>query len=816
MGTNSNFANKIKRIFLAEPFTEKGLSNLSQIKVPMSKKDFFDKQVYIEPFTEYSKTKNEILDETYTGNENVLEDAYNGATYSEEVSLKSLTLVEDTFETKISDLDGWLFVIKGVAGSGKTTYLNYLKNKFSDKIVFHIFNFEETKQSVSFMSTTFDLEEQYYNNVCKVFSLLLIEVANVLSKNNKKNDEHIEFVKKIVEKYNSSFKISEENVLESGLLTPNVDIIEQQNLFELLEQYSKQRIDYAELSQKILDAFRKKLLSSGAETTLASIVGFIIRLYYCLNKINGKKHLCVVDNIETFVKYDEEHPVQVCEIEKIIKCFFSASHKVREIFAPWKQVGKFETFYSFMIVTRDTTASTALCEVQHEDDYKNENEVDISNWYCTEDILESKKSFFLENKVVIPDDCYSKAYQSILCDFSKYHWGLSEIISKMYKHSHRRNIECIPDAIAVIPEDEIIYFNEMWKKAQGREVEKSSLKLMCRKYIFRILIDHIQRKKYFDNLMVENSPVNDKQRTLENVFDTINDKPSHEESSSYARKISTILYRFSLHGGRDRYISFPRLINSILKPINLPDEPTDSRIRNLGKILFLMNETRNEITNWTSLVCMKFSSTRIYSEESLCNILVDEWNNYKNGTIEIDDTSKFGVKITDAGGFFAKILPDFEYFCCRFLSSEPPLFSLNNLKYFTLYGKRSFRAIAIIRFIRKKAFACIDEVIDRDKSFFSSLDSHNIDFSPMYDSQYSWLYKDSDTSEAIVHPLRVIEQHCGYISNYLYYIEKYVPTDKFKEPEDKDQFIRELRIELSKYHEKLQKLIRDNPKYFKK
>ena len=496
----------------------------------------------------------------------------------------------------------------------------------------------------------------------------------------KNHDEHIEFIKKIVEKYNSSFKISESDVLESGLLTPNVDTIEQQSFFELLEQYSKHIIDYSELSQKLLNIFNKKILSFNSEEALATIVGFIIRLYFCLNKIDGKKHLCVVDNIETFVEYDEEHPIQICELEKIIKGFFVASHKAREIFAPLKQVGKFELFYSFMIVTRDTTASTALCEVQHEDDYRNENEVDISNWYCTEDILKSKKDFFSYNGVVIPDDCYSKAYQSILCDFSKYCWGLSDIISKMYKHSHRRNVECIPDAIAVLPEDEIAYFNEMWKEAQGREAEKSSLKLMCRKYILRVLIDHVQRKNYFDNLMVENSSVDDKKRTLENVFDSINIKPSHDESSSYARKISTILYRVSVREGHDRYVSFPRLINSILKPMNLPDEPTNSDICNLGKILFLMNETRNEITNWTSLVCMKYSSTKTYNEVNLCNVMISEWSNYKNGRTEIDDTSKYGVKITDAGGFFAKILPDFEYFCCRFLSCEAPLFSLNNKK----------------------------------------------------------------------------------------------------------------------------------------
>lgn len=805
MEANHNFANEIKRIFLAEPFTEKGLNNLAQMKICLKKEDFFEKGIYIEPFSEYNKPQDK----------NITED-YDGIPYAEEISMNVVKTVKGNFENKISSLDGWLFIIKGIAGSGKTTYLNYLKNKFSNKIEFHIFNFEETKQSVSFMSRTFDLTERYSDNVCKVISLLLIEVANIIAKNGKNDSEHVDYIKRIVEVYNQSFRVPEDNVPQSGLNAPNMDIMEQQKLFNFLQEYATGHINYQNLSKEMLCLFEKKISSTNSDSALAFIAGFIIRLYYCLNKISGKKHLCVVDNIETFVKYDEEHPIQVCELEKIIKGFFYASHQAREILAPWKQLGKVEPFYSFLIVTRDTTASTALYEVQHEDDYKYENEIDISNWYCTEDILNKKKSFFQKNGVEFIDDCYSEAYQNMLSDFSAYHWGLSDIIDKMYKHSHRRNVECIPDAIAVIPIDEITFFNQMWKIAQGNESEKSSIKLMCRKYILRILIDHVQRKKYFDNLMVEKSPVG-KERTLENVYKTIYDTSIHDESSSYARKISTILHRFALREGRDQYVSLPRIINSILKPVNLPGEPTNTQIRSLGKILFLMNETRNEITNWTSLVCMRYSNKEIYSENNLCNIMTNEWNKYRAGEIGLDDTTNFGVKITEAGSFFAKILSDFEYFSCRFLSNEPPLFSLKNIKPFYINGQKTFRAIAIIRYIRGKAFNCIEEVMERDMRFFASMDNiKKLDFTPMYNGEYSWLYKDPNTTKVSVHPDRILNQHMGYIANYGNYIDKYISEDKFEDPNDKSIFLSQLRKEFLEYKNKLNELMQNNLAYFNK
>ena len=86
----------------------------------------------------------------------------------------------------------------------------------------------------------------------------------------------------------------------------------------------------------------------------------------------------------------------------------------------------------------------------------------------------------------------------------------------------------------------------------------------------------------------------------------------------------------------------------------------------------------------------------------------------------------------------------------------------------------------------------------------------------MYDNEYSWLYKESVTSEAIDHSSRIIWQHTGYISNYLNYIIRYVPTNKFTNSEDKEQLINEIRNELLKYEQKLEKLIKENPNYFKK
>lgn len=711
-----------------------------------------------------------------------------------------------------------LFVIKAVAGSGKTTYLHKLKLNLKQTVNFNIHNFENVKQSDAFMASRYDLKSLYTSNVYRFISMLLHEISNILSIYDNTDEEHHYYINSIVEIYKKYFQVSEKELPNSQLEETNIDIEEQSLNFDLLEEYAKYKINYDELSvqllQKFFDRFNDENIN--CESDLAFVAGFIIRLYFCISRIQKKKQLCVIDNIETFIKYDEDFPIQENELEKIIIGFNNAARDFRGYLVPIQNLSDYESFFGFLIVTRDTTASTALINMEHYDDYKLENEINISKWYCTEDIYDSKRKYFESKGKIFLDNCYSIAYKNILHDFSAYRWGLNGILSKMYKHSHRRNIECVPDAISVQPKEEIEYFNLMWNKAKGNHSSKSNLKTLCRKYVLRILIDHVQRTRYFDKLMVENNSLVQGQRNLETVVSIETNNLLNKESNSYARKISTLLHNFSLEYGDEKYMSFPRLINSILKMPYLPIMPSESQIADLAKILFLMNETRNSKTNWTSLVCIKYDNNEKYCEEKLISIMQEQWNKYNEGDIEIDDNERFGIRITEAGSFFAKILSDFEYFACRFLPDEPALFSKKNINTIYVNGNRSFRAVEIIKIIRKKAFICIDEIIKKDYSFFASTISfeRNTNFSAMYNGHYRWLYKDSRIDREFVHPYRILSQHMGYLANYISYVTDYIDPNSFDDHEDKNRFINLIKYELQLYSKKLEELLECYPEYF--
>jgi len=809
------FVGKTKDIFLAEPLTRKGRMALTNIKVNMSEDEFYG-AIYVEPFSEYAKkNENEIIEI------NKIDADVDQGSYQDIVDLNVLQNAKEEFEKAIKELNDALFVIKGVAGSGKTTYLHKLLRDIRGKTDMHIYNFEEVRQSNAFMADFFDLEKLYRNNVYKFLSILLMEVSKILGKGSKTDEEHYKLIRKITSIYKNNFQVTEEDLPNSQLMETNVDVKEQQELFELLQQYVRKEMNYKELSNQLKNKLMMRFQSdkTDAISDLTYITGFIIRLYFCMSKLTLKKNLCVIDNIETFVLYDEQNPIQQCELETIIHGCYDAAVKVREILNPIQKIKGYNTFYGFLIVTRETTASTVLCDFDHYNDLKRENEINISEWFCAEEIFENKKNFCKKRGVKIDENCYFECYQNILCDFSAYRWGLNGIISKMYKHSHRRNVECVPEAISVMPEQEIKYFNDLWKVASMGEIYKSGLKTVCRKYILRILIDNVQRKGYFDKLMVENLDIEYNKRNLDNREKILLCKPQKNESNSYARKIATILHRYALENGEEKYISFPRLLKAVLKQPYMPSTITKNQVINLGKILFLMNETRNEITNWTSLVCIKYDSSIIYSETKLCEVLYEQWEEYLDKNIAIDDTSRFGIKITEAGSFFAKILADFEYFACRFLSKEPPLFSKENIKVIYVNGKKSFRAVEIINIIRKKAFNCIDEILEKDFDFFSDGGSgikRSPDFFKMYEGEYSWIYKDSINANGLVHPYRILTQHQGYISNYLDYVERFIPISYFDNSQDKTLLLDKVKLQLIKYSNKYNELIKNYPEYFRK
>lgn len=198
---------------------------------------------------------------------------------------------------------------------------------------------------------------------------------------------------------------------------------------------------------------------------------------------------------------------------------------------------------------------------------------------------------------------------------------------------------------------------------------------------------------------------------------------------------------------------------------------------------------------------IRYDSSRNYNESELCKVLNEQWESSQNGSITLNETNMFGVKLTEAGSLFAKILPEFEYFACRSLTNEPSIFSDNSFKTFIgEKGERSFRGIEIIKIIRCRAFNCIDEVIRRDLDFFADFASSEKSKTLLVNGICNCLYKETTISRGKYHPYRILLQHIGYLRQYLDYVIYYVSEDCFEfKSADKAQFIAMCEIEIGEY-----------------
>ena len=806
MSENSErFKEIVSNVLIADPITVKGKGALTALKFRITENDYLTK-IYVPPFTIYdhltSETHNSEVDPDFE------------AGYTKTVEINALKSAKAGFERRLKTLDDSLFVIKGGAGTGKTIYVHHLQKEFP-YIHFCFCDFEGANKAISLFGIPYDFGKKYSNNVWKFISIISEKVSRVLFDKHREYGfvKHRDYIERITEIYGKYF-----NILHGEITV--VDETAMRGFFDILKFYSNGKIEYEELQSKLqnyimdkYDMFEKNCEHKEAVTY---ICGILIRLFFCLNNImkennKSEKYVCVIDNIEYVVPFDDIHPIQECELQTIMSGVAESTSLIRPIITKWKRLfNDYDTFFGYLLVTRDTSVS--LAGYRQYDDFNQESEIDITTWFCLEDIYGAKADYFSAIMKELEKNPYYTAYQNIINDMSQYNWGMFDMVCKMYCYNNRRIGFDIVNAIAYQPESDITYFNKMWSKCISNP-ELLAVKHMCRKFVFRIILNYIQQTHYFDALMVENQRATAKaEKKIESDFNS---------KTSYARKIANTLYRKDIEeriGGTREYVTFPEIIRSVLKPPYLSNVPTDQHIEDLAAIMYLMNETRNEMTNWAPLIMIKFDNEQVYNKETLIKELKKQWRLYKEkgGKEKYKNYfNKYGVHITTSGAFFAKMVPDFEYFACRFADKYPALMVRENFK---KVGEDSYQCIELINVVKENAFWCVDEVIDRDKKFFGSTGrSPKLQqrFKPLYDpnSPYKWIYvSDPKNGTAIPHPMRILNHQRGYLLHYVEYLKAVDKEDLSEEARDK--ITEKVQKCIVSYTNKISSIKKENPDYF--
>jgi len=286
----------------AEPFTKRGEEAFANLDTPpIAAEEFLSEDgLYEPPFTG-------ITDETdrLDSKENSDYD-----TYSAEERKSVLKNDELTFRNRLERLGSSFFMIKGAAGCGKTTYMRKLRYDIEKSFaqqrpyLFRIHSFEDSYPTLRFNERILhfnDINSKGDGNWWRFISIATMEVFKLLGYIGEGGADPGSYVERIVEIagiYTRSFIGKYEGDNEDCEL-----------FFGMLGRAGANPADMdaiVALGNEVVAFFKKRYEKYDGERAITFAIGLLIRLYFCISRIDKSRFLCVFDNIEDYIPLEND------------------------------------------------------------------------------------------------------------------------------------------------------------------------------------------------------------------------------------------------------------------------------------------------------------------------------------------------------------------------------------------------------------------------------------------------------------------------------------------------------------------------------
>lgn len=770
MSTSKSERFMLEDILLCDPVSKRGKEALARVTSKtngktMSLKDFYE-QVYIEPFF-IDFPENEENEDLYMEYNDFFDFAFSelGA-LSRNLNDKKMQY-ENLFFSQNSDM---LFLIRAAAGSGKSIYLNHLKRERRklfqpEKIDLESvngqlndaneinFDLEQSTSKITYGWVSFPSDDYKLGNNSPesikapwcFFIMLLDSLFNIVYSilSNKNSDEYRNFINNFNIIYGNNYE-REIEALYNFAKDKTVD----DNDNHSVREYSS-----ALFTILINMCFKEhKNVSSCIICALESLT----RLIAVKSDIkSAKQTLISFDNIEHFI--DNKKRIYDSDIRLITSSVIKfAQNEERH----YQKIGlNFASYFKIILVVRDTTNKMLPSDVHT---YFNQNNcsVDVTGWYSLEKIYESKLRYF-------PIDATTSSinfFNLIINDSLKTRKNnLMEQIASMYNHNNRRTTHMLIRISGIFEQKEnypcknkgsLNY--EQYKKLWEWK-EKNHIRFLCRQSVLRLIYNEIADTYFFDRICSCSS--------------------SSNKTTTYARRIVTWLANKESHK-QEEYFSFCEILRKVYccpgvgnKKISYKD------VLEISKVLVALDEHRfsypSEIykysiepcpNRWCQLIIIKFNVSNTQGKltaEMLAKRMLYE---YENG---FKDSDNFGIRLTEAGAYFAQMLREFEYFSCRYAKADAPLI-------FMLDKEQIKNTLELVYTNAKE---CIDNTILFEGSFFKW----------EYSAGYKHLHhlRQKNTYQSYVY--RILKRHIDYLRAYRLYLKDDILHNEIKLFKDSDR-----------------------------
>lgn len=609
-----------------------------------------------------------------------------------------------------------LYCIKGDAGTGKSTFLHYLKNKYPNKekkkIEWEIIDVLQAKDFVSVLYYRINIPDfgnLYYKTIASILECIIKDTF--CHKGSEKMDfeissKRVDYLKR---KYNLLF--------DGFLPSEEVNDFFTKVLITNKKGYKEKCVEYARNIKKFFEyLFRAYKFKEG------ELFSVCIELYICLLRCKNDqvRYIIAFDNFERFIGTDEIYSSHLTQfVDKLRKTQNDISGN-KAFLAP---------YYQFIIFMRNTSArmftSQQVAEIFS-------HSVDISDWFQVSKILKKKIEWYESKSIMINE---SERMLDILNDIGFYGGKFRGLRSKlnMLFNNNKRVIVRFLTKILYNPlnQDYLSVYDAF--KANKMNIAADLSRFSTRMIVFRLILNELREDGFFKHIVAE--------------------KNSNEKTSlGYARKILTILYNYRIQNN-DNYMNFADIISELfINSEDYFDKNNYDRRNVIAEVLYYLNYYDGRKDNWLQFIDIQ------YNVSQNANIIIKDHSELRN---LIDKKNKdISIRITSAGiAYLYFVVYTFEFFSCKSVKGQlkmekfgdkdiPPIFcvipSAEDIKNSAI---KDLACIKILDIVSTEAQNCINEM---------NGDPNSIPFQQKCDD------------EPIQHSQRIINSHTGFIGNYIY------------------------------------------------
>ncbi len=657
----------------------------------------------------------------------------------------------------VNDLNKNTIFVTGFRGSGKTTFVNFVKQLVESKV--QLPSIEDILKEDLMNREEEDIKrikKNYNSDLEKIFNILSYyvddeterlhadNIHSYLQNGLKGTTVYINF-----EKETKDHTKPIEQVLNSRIKN------EFQNLFSL------------NIQESFLNKFNDLINSLSSLSDFESIEGlplkkftdficsevdkkskwdyFLKELDACLCNLNINQLFCIITlmqivknlenqtNIKQFFILDNIDIIQ--ENERRVLEDFLTSYSVfiilmtqltREISAQGIKIDFYKDM-TFIFVMRETT--TMLINDHFEDRLKSfSDHFDVSADIDKGRIIKRKKDFLERNKDNITNKRLLSDIKNIY-DASLDNY-VRDFIYSLFNNDYKRMINCIADICDSNRNNTINELISIVKSPCNQQII-SSIKHGSRSMLLRLIFDHFKKCNYFTRIGVDQTT----SRTLKYT-------PS--------RIILTYLYGHQSDYNDSFMISDeqPILLHNMFDELKAHFDQDDNKALNIFvDSLWGMFSLRTS-ESWNHLIT--FDSIKSISKDALIASIKNKENVH--------------IRITCAGRYYLRIVcTHFEFFACRRLPYSEPLFSKANNSFNRNEKKYQFEII--IEGVYQKVRDCCKNLLISEEDIFIKGKSYTR-FNLLQDMCFYF----NDYQNAATHSERILHHHIRYLDAYRLYL----------------------------------------------